>query len=375
MSPKHLTANSHKKQIAKIDGLALPPNQLDSPRSPTGSSDGAQSSNAVHDSRERGTGTCHSGQGENLPTSSCSDPVDKLASCDSQARECLYRWFTSDELADLQLKWGSRLQAFWEALPEPPITQQSLSELDIPRIIQNASLRHDLNFEPEVSFRPNHHGPQGQKKLRDAGIYWEALSIELAIYFGRQKRNTSRQPHIQTSSQWQPEPARTSERLPWRLPQMFKTLREVLKTLVPAADWSLVDQTLDVGLLIQQLDKGVCDLTGLSEWLGELLRRSCSPMRDDTVMYVIKLMQEASLAGNARELVCGINNLFGVLETMKLVRTYPPELGVCGANEHCRMLPIIKSDICGCYWLMIVFTLSKTTFSEKSQTRKTIAQL
>ena len=346
MNPKHLTANSHKKQLANIDGLALSPNELDSPRSATGSSDGAQSSNGVYDSRERSASTCHSSQVECLPTSPCLHSVDNLASCDSQARECLYRWFTSDELADLQLKWGSQLQAFWEALPEPPITQQSLSELDIPRIIQNAQLRHDLNFEPEVSFRPNHHGPQGQKKLRDAEIYWEALAIELATYFGRQKRNRHR--HIQASSQWQPEPARTSERLPWRLPQMFKTLREVLKTLVPAADWSLVDQTLDVGLLIQQLDKGVCDLIGLSEWLGELLRRSCSPMRDDTVLYVIKLTQEASLAGNARELVFGINNLFGVLETMKLVRTYPPELCMCRANEHCRTLPIIKLDICGC---------------------------
>ena len=223
-------------------------------------------------------------------------------------------WLTAEELGRLRLEFG--LELLWTASSEPPITKSSLSELDIKRTINNPRLRHDLNFDREVAFRPNSDGLRGQQKMRQAKEYWEALSIEFAIYIGRKNRNRLHGP--QTYSPWFLGPSHMLH-IPWRLPLMFEALREILKTLVPGPEWPAVDQRLDVDLLMQELDKDACDLIGLSKWLGELLRRSCSPMRDGSVLQMVHSIQEAVYTDDAHGIVCGLKNLFGVLETMKLV--------------------------------------------------------
>lgn len=110
---------------------------------------------------------------------------------------------------------------------------------------------------------------------------------------------------------------------------MFATIRDILKTLVPASDCFVVDERLDVALLMQELENGVCDVKGLSDWLRRLLLGSCSPIRDIEVEKMVAVVHEGVDKSDARILVDGLKVLFGILETMKLVRFCWPR----GVNE------------------------------------------
>ena len=219
---------------------------------------------------------------------------------------------------------------------EPPITQASLSELDLKRIINDPKLRHDLNFEVEIAFRPNYYGLKGEQKKAMASAYWTALAVELAIYVGQKQQPISSATHlcsIHRNSCPSPCTLPTNQ----RLPQMFSVLRDILKSLVPEAEWFSIEQALDVKFVMQQLEKRVCDLNGLIEWLGKLLMGSCSPCRDPTVLRMVETVQRAVIDQNVQGLVSGIDQLFGILEIMKLV----------GSIYHIGPLRI-TNDLIGC---------------------------
>ncbi|MCJ1475393.1 hypothetical protein MMC13_004055 [Lambiella insularis] len=199
----------------------------------------------------------------------------------------------------------------------PPITKASLSELDLKRIINDPKLRHDLNFERELAFRPDYYGQKGEQKRAMARAYWAALAHELRIYVepGHQPLSLSGYLLSDCTDTCSFSYSSSTNR---RLPQMLYTLHDVLKSLVPEAEWHSIDQTLDVDFLMQQLQKGVCDLKGLSDWLGQLLMGSCSPCRDPTVRQMVTTIQEAVTSRDAQKLVDGVEQLFVILETMKL---------------------------------------------------------
>ena len=201
---------------------------------------------------------------------------------------------------------------------EPPITKASLSELDLRRIINDSKLRHDLNFEVEIAFRPNYYGHKGEQKKAMASAYWTALAVELAKYIGQRQQHLSSatNPSTLSADLCLSVHTQTTTR---RLPKMFYVLREILKSLVPEAEWFSIEQALDVDFIMQQLDKGVCDLNGLVGWLGTLLMGSCSPCRDPTVLRMVETVQQAVSDQDVQGIVSGIDQLFSILEIMKLV--------------------------------------------------------
>jgi len=206
---------------------------------------------------------------------------------------------------------------------EPPITRTSLGELDLARIINDPKLRHDINFEPEISFKPNVYGEHLQEKLDQAQMYWEALTIEFAFYSQRQRqlRTKAFKECERQVFAFPPTDLAILRRAAVRLPHTFATIREILKTLVPGSEWAAIDERLDVDLLIQELENGVCDVRGLADWLGQLLLRSCSPLRDDHVDDMVALIQKGADKDVPRLLAFGMKDLFGILETMRLVST------------------------------------------------------
>ena len=232
----------------------------------------------------------------------------------------LARFLTSDELNRHGLE-PAALQSLWSVNIDidPPVTKASLGELDLVRIMNDPKLRHDLNFEREVAFRPNLYGLRGKQKILHAKEYWEALVVELAVYIVRRYQITEYPAAV--ISGWLLRPALISN-VRWRLPRLFESIREILKTLVPAREWSAVDQRLDIGLLMQELQHGSCDLTALGEWLGRILLGSCSPLRDPSVTDMVSKIKQGVELDNAGTLVDGLKSLFGVLETMKLVSNY-----------------------------------------------------
>ncbi|KAL5437621.1 hypothetical protein PMIN05_006137 [Paraphaeosphaeria minitans] len=209
-----------------------------------------------------------------------------------------------DELAD----------AYRHAAMLPPITKQSLGELDIQNIISNIKLRHDVNFDKDLSFRPNNEGQKGKHKEHYSRMYWLALEAELHLYTSLFKGT----PPLRSSAH--ADPSVYFQRAQKRVPKVFETIHEVLKSLVPDRDHQRVNEHLDVRMLMQEIEKGVCDMVALVEWTAGLLKEHCAPMRDEWVDKMVGLMRMGATgtALNMKIIVESLKGLIGMLETMKL---------------------------------------------------------
>ncbi|KAJ4340040.1 Protein SOSEKI 1 [Ascochyta clinopodiicola] len=203
-------------------------------------------------------------------------------------------------------------EAFREGSDLPPITLQSLAELDIQNIITNIKLRHDINFDRDLSFRPNLDGAKGQEKVKTAQRYWRALVAELELYT-RLFQGTSPLQETDTTS-W----STIIQHAERRVPKIFSTIRDVLKSLVPDRDHSRVDEHLDVPMLMQEIERGVCDLVRLSEWMACLLKEHCAPMRDEWVDKMVSYTRTGVTLNKSESIVKGLCELLGILESMKL---------------------------------------------------------
>jgi hypothetical protein len=205
------------------------------------------------------------------------------------------------------------LPAFRNASTYPPITPDSLAELDLSRIINNPKLRHDVNFESELHFRPNLDGARGKQKIKSAKNYWEALEAELYMLDHSQRARA--QPDGTASPHYWESVMRESRK---RLPSVFEVVRDILITLVPDQDQARITERLDVDLLIQQIDNGVCDLVDLANWLGKVLKNHCAPMRDVLVDNMRKAIIKGAQQADQKLMVSGLRQLLDLLEAMKL---------------------------------------------------------
>ena len=227
------------------------------------------------------------------------------------------------------------LEALRIADINPPVTIETLGGLDIVTILNNAQLRHDLNYDTDILFYPGRINVTPEDRARDAA-YWSALAFELALYMSLP--NSSNFSSAATSSTTCTEPSSTNtgndtqpytsiallallehNSIPARLPSLFHAMRGLLKTLIRADDWLLVDHNLDVDFIMQQLRRGSCDLYKLIEWLGDIMTKSCSPVRDVEVERATDQIKGALQERDPEALVAGLKGLFGVLEVMKLV--------------------------------------------------------
>ncbi|TVY18747.1 Protein SOK1 [Lachnellula arida] len=183
---------------------------------------------------------------------------------------------------------------------EPPVTKGTLSELDVNRFVHDPKLRHDINFDPDLHFRPNLNGEKGKQKTQQASHFWKTMQLQLQEYI---------------SNREQFEALGEKE---WCLPATLKAIRGILETLVPQRDRASVEETFDVDLLMQQFRKGVADLVNLAVWLSRLLKCHCAPMRDNWVDEMVTQLSNGDQNGDVALLVAGMQNLLSVLEAMKL---------------------------------------------------------
>jgi hypothetical protein len=213
-----------------------------------------------------------------------------------------------------EMDGSSQHQASWcfeHADQRPPITPESLAELDMPRIINNPKLRHDVNFDRELHFRPNLDGSKGRQKILQADQYWKALEAELVMH---------RLVHIRKAQSPDNEAYwnRIMKASLLRLPKIFAAIRDILKTLVPDYDQKSVLDRLDVDHIMQQIHNGVCDLIDLGNWLAKVLKNHCAPMRDPLVDAMQKDIRRGAAEGRHDKLVSGLRQLMNILEAMKL---------------------------------------------------------
>ncbi|KAL4944932.1 hypothetical protein BDV06DRAFT_186161 [Aspergillus oleicola] len=188
----------------------------------------------------------------------------------------------------------------------PPVTKSTLSELDLPCIMGNINLRMDANFDRDLHFKPDLDGEKGRKKRKDAGEYWHAMASEISIYAFCQRDDRPNEHHNEGPS-FEP-----------RLPALFETLQDVLKTLVPERDHPNIMENLEVALLMQQIQKGVLDMVAIAKWLAALLKTHCAPMRDEWADTMVRQISSGSQRQDAGEIVSGLQTLFAILEAMKL---------------------------------------------------------
>lgn len=197
---------------------------------------------------------------------------------------------------------------FWHATLTPPITKTSLSELDISSIINNSKLRHDVNFDRELHFRPNLEGRKGLTKRDAQHGYWQAITAELQLY-----------PQVCGQFRSESDASTLWKDCQRRIPLMFNTIKEILKHLVPDRDQRSVDEHLDVPMIMQEIENGVCDFVSIAVWLAQLLKRHCAPMRDEMVNRMVEKIRKGEANLDAESISAGLHELFAVLEAMKLV--------------------------------------------------------
>jgi hypothetical protein len=178
--------------------------------------------------------------------------------------------------------------------------------------MSNINLRMDANFDRDLHFKPDLDGEKGKRKKKEAADYWDSLALEIAIYSFRAATADISIEEVESTD----GSRRTFDP---RLPALFETLQDVIKTLVPERDHPTVMQNLEVPLLMQQIRKGVLDMLTLATWLAALLKTHCAPMRDEWADRMVEQIQEGSQSQDPREIVNGLQTLFSILEAMKLV--------------------------------------------------------
>ncbi|KAF4984666.1 hypothetical protein FZEAL_182 [Fusarium zealandicum] len=185
---------------------------------------------------------------------------------------------------------------------EPPVTRSSLSELEVSKIINNPKLRHDINFDPELHFRPNVEGDKGRRKHDRASVFWANLKEQLIEFI------TDRPSFYEKYGMGDD----------WCLPKLLKSVKDIIQTLVPQRDRQFLDEGLNVDLLMQQFYRGLADLEKLASWLSSVLKSHCAPMRDEWVDSMYKQLSNGNRNNDVDELVNGMRSLLSVLEAMKL---------------------------------------------------------
>lgn len=185
---------------------------------------------------------------------------------------------------------------------EPPVTKATLSELDVNKIVNNPKLRHDINFDPDLHFRPNLDGEKGRRKTQKANDFWDTMRRQLRDF--------------QTHGEQFEQELGTAK---WCLPATLEAIRGILETLVPQRDRSSVEESFNVDLLMQEFRYGVANLVEKAEWLSELLKKHCAPMRDNWVDEMVTQLSKGHRERDVTSLVGGMQSLLGVLEAMKLV--------------------------------------------------------
>lgn len=185
----------------------------------------------------------------------------------------------------------------------PPITRQSLRELETSEILKNAQLIHDIIHDPSLQFRPNLEGPRGEKKRQLAEQYWSALEREV----DRLKVCLYKDPSglVKLSSN--------------RFPVLFVELKDILCSLLPSADRAIVEEVVDPEFLCQQLFRGCLDVDNLARFLGKTMKEHCAPMRDSMVEKMMKQFEFAKSSGETSAFILGLRMIFELLEGMKLV--------------------------------------------------------
>lgn len=122
--------------------------------------------------------------------------------------------------------------------------------LDVDKLFDNFKLRHDINYDPELRLQPTWYGEKGRKRQEKANQFWNTFLAQLHLFV------TDRPAFL----------AQFPDEKNWGLPQLLRSVQEILQTLVSHRDREFLDEGLNVDLLMQQFNKEIADLEKLAGW-------------------------------------------------------------------------------------------------------------
>lgn len=211
---------------------------------------------------------------------------------------------------------NNALKIVRDKILEPPVTAEGLQELRIDKIMNSLKLRHDLNFDPELHYRANFDGDMGRNKRTQNEIFWRQLLSDLAAFSANPKGFL-----------------KANDGQTWTLPTALKNIKDIIKTLVAPDVVQMVEETLEIDHLMQELAKGVADLERWAGMVAEFLRNCCAPMRDQAVQDMKQRIIEGHRSHDIAILCNGIANLLSLVECMALVRNFHFSDTLCCADE------------------------------------------
>ena len=191
-----------------------------------------------------------------------------------------------------------------DKVPEPPVTAKGLRELGIDKIMNSLKLRHDINFDAELHYRANLDGDMGRNKRAQGQEFWSKLLEDLASF------TTDPKKFLDNNG------AGT-----WTLPVVLENIKAIIMTLVAPGTVQMVEDTLEIDHLMQELSKGVADLERWATSVASFLSICCAPMRDNLVMKMEQRLIEGHRTHDIGIICDGVKQLLFLVEAMALVCT------------------------------------------------------
>lgn len=145
----------------------------------------------------------------------------------------------------------------------PPISRQSLIELEEQSICRNVQILHDLLLEPHLRIKPNLEKRHSLDQIGRSEMYWALIKQEIQSIQSNSFKST--------------------------ISPRFKTLlieiKEILKELYPESQvlQEILAEHMDIELIITDMQMGYFDPTIYASLLHSVIKVNCAPKRDHLV--------------------------------------------------------------------------------------------
>lgn len=190
----------------------------------------------------------------------------------------------------------------------PPVTEHSLGFLDLEIILRDTRLLHDVVIDGEVRFEPSTDEVVVMQRRERERLFWQTMQNELETFSDPAKRALFVNNYGLKGN--------------WCLPRFLRTVKEILRTLVLKSNYGILNEGLNVNNIMQQYYKGELDVVKMAEWLSNVLKMHCAPLRDEHVDRMADMLKASNREEDVRMLVEGLRELLTLLELMKLDATH-----------------------------------------------------
>lgn len=184
---------------------------------------------------------------------------------------------SAEPLVSLQAVFGDH---------QPPITRFTLRELDIKSVLRDWQVRHDMWFDPNLSFQVNNLGARGEMKQQIKEVFWhKVMGAAVADASGEYTK----------------------------ILVLINEMKAIILELAPWEDHFVaeIEAKIDIKLIDQQLAQKSFDYASLLTYVASTLKLLCAPCRDDEIA-------KCQAHTDAGEFLLAFKHIFHVLELMKL---------------------------------------------------------